>query len=36
MMNAFENFQNSTANFEVELYGNEVGEKIYTEILNII
>lgn len=36
MLNAFENFQNSSANFEVELYGNKVGEKIYLEILNLI
>lgn len=36
MINAYENFQNSTVNFEVDLYGNEVGEKIYTEILNLI
>ena len=36
MVEAYENFQNSTANFEVELYGNEVGEKIHSEILNLI
>ncbi len=36
MMNAFESFQNSSANFEIELYGNEVGEKIYSEILSLI
>jgi len=36
MVAAFEKFQNSNANFNVELYGNEVGEKIYNEILNII
>ena len=36
MVNAFGNFQNSTHNFEVELYGNEVGEKVYAEILKII
>lgn len=36
MIEAFESFQNSKANFEVELYGNMVGEKIYKEILNLI
>ncbi len=36
MLKAFDNFQYSTANFEVELYGNEVGEKIYTELLNLL
>jgi len=36
MIDAFENFQNSSANFNVDLYGDEVGEKIYTEILNLI
>ena len=36
MIKSFENFQNSKANFEVELYGNMVGEKIYKEILNLI
>jgi len=36
MIDAFEKFQNSSANFKVELYGNDVGEKIYTEILNLL
>lgn len=36
IISAFEKFQSSSANFEVDLYGNEVGEKIYIEILNII
>lgn len=36
MIAAFEKFQNSTANFNLKLYGNEVGEKIYNEILNLI
>ncbi|WP_456378798.1 non-hydrolyzing UDP-N-acetylglucosamine 2-epimerase [Lutibacter sp.] len=36
MLNAFESFQNSTANFNIELYGNNVGEKIYSELLNLI
>ncbi|MBL4938728.1 MAG: UDP-N-acetylglucosamine 2-epimerase (non-hydrolyzing) [Lutibacter sp.] len=36
MIKAFESFQNSSANFKVELYGNQVGEKIYSEILNIL
>ena len=33
---AFQNFQNSKAEFNLELYGNEVGEKIYKEIHNLI
>ncbi|MCF6167811.1 UDP-N-acetylglucosamine 2-epimerase (non-hydrolyzing) [Lutibacter sp.] len=36
MISAFQNFQNFSTNFDMELYGNEVGEKIYTEILNLI
>lgn len=32
---AFEKFQKSTVNFEKELYGNNVGEKIYQEIINM-
>lgn len=36
MIEAFENFQNSSANFEINLYGNDVGERIYAEILNLI
>jgi len=36
MIDAFEKFQNSSANFKVKLYGNDVGEKIYTEILNLL
>jgi len=36
ILNAFENFQNSSTNFDMELYGNEVGEKIYNEIINLI
>ncbi|MFK5958190.1 MAG: UDP-N-acetylglucosamine 2-epimerase (non-hydrolyzing) [Lutibacter sp.] len=36
MIYAFENFKNSLANFEVELYGNRVGEKIHTEILKLL
>ena len=35
MIKAFESFQNSSANFNVELYGNNVGEKIYSEILKL-
>jgi UDP-GlcNAc3NAcA epimerase len=36
MINAFESFQNSSANFNTDLYGNQVGEKIYTEILKLL
>ena len=36
MITVFEQFQNSKANFNLELYGNGVGEKIYNEILNLI
>jgi len=36
MVDAFENLQNSSTNFDVELYGREVGEKIYTEIMNLL
>ncbi|MFA5299802.1 MAG: UDP-N-acetylglucosamine 2-epimerase (non-hydrolyzing) [Lutibacter sp.] len=35
MFNAFENFQNSTANFEMNLFGENVGEKIYAEIFKL-
>jgi UDP-GlcNAc3NAcA epimerase len=36
MMHAFKNFQNSNINFEVNLYGKNVGEKIYAEIFNLL
>ena len=36
MILAFEDFQNSSANFEIDLYGNQVGEKIHSEILKLI
>ncbi|MGV8945276.1 MAG: non-hydrolyzing UDP-N-acetylglucosamine 2-epimerase [Lutibacter sp.] len=36
MFNAFENFQNSTANFEMNLFGENVGEKIYAEIFKLL
>jgi len=36
MMQAFYNFENSTADFSVNLYGNKVGEKIYAEIIDLI
>ena len=36
MIQEFEYFQNSTANFDINLYGNHVGEKIYNEILNLL
>jgi len=34
MLEAFERFQNSKTNFDVNLFGENVGEKIYREILN--
>lgn len=36
MYQAFENYQDSRANFEVNLYGENVGEKIYKEILKLL
>ncbi|MDD3722610.1 MAG: UDP-N-acetylglucosamine 2-epimerase (non-hydrolyzing) [Lutibacter sp.] len=36
MFQAFKNFQKSTADFEVDLFGENVGEKIYEEILKIL
>lgn len=36
MFEAFENFQNSTADFEMNLFGENVGEKIYAEIFKML
>lgn len=36
MLGAFNNFQDSTANFEMDLFGENVGEKIYEEILKML
>ena len=36
MKTAFNNYQNSSANFEMDLFGDNVGEKIYNEILNLL
>jgi UDP-GlcNAc3NAcA epimerase len=36
MIQAFESFQNSNSNFEKNLYGDNVGEKIYAEILKLV
>ena len=36
MIKAFKDIQNSTANFEIDLYGNQVGEKIHFEILKLL
>lgn len=36
MIKAFKDFQNTTANFEIDLYGNQVGEKIHSEILKLL
>jgi len=36
MVAAFEQFQQSSLNFEMDLFGNNVGEKIYNEILSIL
>ena len=36
MLKVFNNYANSKADFSVNLFGNNVGEKIYTEILKLI
>jgi len=36
IINTFENFQHSSTSFDMELYGNEVGEKVYNEIINLV
>ena len=36
MLGSFNNFQDSTANFEMDLFGENVGEKIYEEILKLL
>ncbi len=36
MINTFKMYQNSTADFSKNLYGNDVGETIYNELLNLI
>jgi len=36
MMTAFNNYQNSNANFSKNLYGNNVGETIYKEITSLL
>ncbi|WP_456462539.1 non-hydrolyzing UDP-N-acetylglucosamine 2-epimerase [Lutibacter sp.] len=36
MISAFQIFQSLSTDFDMELYGDEVGEKVYTEILNLI
>jgi len=36
MMEAFQSFKNSTADFSVNLYGKNVGEQIYTDIIDLI
>jgi UDP-GlcNAc3NAcA epimerase len=36
MKNAFEKFQHSNVDFEMNLYGENVGEKIYREILKLV
>lgn len=36
MIQTFQKFQNSTANFELDLFGENVGEKIYEEILKLL
>lgn len=35
-MKSYDNFTNSTASFNIDLYGNNVGEKIYTSIKELI
>jgi UDP-GlcNAc3NAcA epimerase len=36
LIEAYKNFQNSKVNFEIDLFGISVGEKIYSEIMKII
>lgn len=36
MLQSFNNFQDSTANFEMDLFGENVGEKVYGEILKLL
>ncbi|NEW80139.1 MAG: UDP-N-acetylglucosamine 2-epimerase (non-hydrolyzing) [Gelidibacter sp.] len=36
MLKAFNDFQNSDANFEMDLFGENVGEKIYEEIIKLL
>jgi len=36
MLHAFKDFQNSEADFSINLYGNNVGEYIYKELINLI
>jgi len=36
MQNAFEHYKNITLDYNINLYGNDVGEKIHREIVNII
>jgi UDP-GlcNAc3NAcA epimerase len=36
MYQSFENYQKSTANFEMNLFGENVGEKIYNEIFKLL
>ena len=36
MIEAFNHFKNSSADFSMDLYGNNVGEKIYIEIKNLL
>ena len=36
MYQSFESFQKSSADFSMNLYGNEVGESIYKALLNLI
>ncbi|MDF1516374.1 MAG: UDP-N-acetylglucosamine 2-epimerase (non-hydrolyzing) [Lutibacter sp.] len=36
MLQSFTNFQDSTTNFEMDLFGENVGEKVYEEILKML
>ena len=36
MLQSFHNYQDSTANFEMDLFGENVGEKIYEEIIKML
>ena len=36
MLEAFNDFQNSKTDFSINLYGNNVGEHIYKELINLL
>jgi len=36
MVDAFQKFQHASSNFDMNLFGDNVGEQIYTEILKLL